>query len=316
MSAFFTPTLIKNNLSGSLPFGKPSSSIYLSTSTITHQEHLTMPVFNGIDCHNIHSLTDEEKSSEFRNLVRTINLLQDEDYDCTTLNVWSYRKGTDIRDGIQIKFGNMCTGFTFSINGVRFHNSETAYISGMYASKTPDCIRIQNELTKMTNGYLAKRIYRNRNENTKHIRTDWYEYNVQWMLFVVWQKCQSNTDFKSLMTKIPVDAHVVENTTGLHGSTSSYWGAKNKELMDVRKEVYESIARNRVFRFRYEREEAQILATNGINNVGHFVGKNLMGKIIKICSLSLLYGQEPLIDYSFLSEKGLFLLGRPVEFKG
>lgn len=273
-----------------------------------------MQVFNGIQLNEIQSLTEQEKQNEFNRLVGTINLLQDEDYVCSTMNVWSYRKGIDVRDEIPLKFGNMCNGFRLSIDGVEFHNSETAYIAGMYARNTPDCIQIQNELSKMSNGFMSKRIYRNQPEYTQHIRPDWNEFNVRWMLFVVWQKCLHNQDFKSLMTRIPVDAHTVENTTGLHGSTSSFWGAKNKELMDVRKEVSESISRNRVFRFKKELEEEQILATNKINDVGHFVGKNVMGKIIKICSLSLLYGQEPPIDYTFLSEKGLCLKGRPVEF--
>ena len=88
-----------------------------------------MRVFNQIECHNIQSLTEPEKQQEFNRLAGTIDLLQDEVYDCTTLNVWSYRKGTDVRNGIPLKFGNMCNGFPFSINGVRFHNSEIAYNS-------------------------------------------------------------------------------------------------------------------------------------------------------------------------------------------
>ena len=120
-----------------------------------------MAIFNQIERHNIQSLTEPEKQQEVNRLAGAINLIQDEDYDCTTLNVWSYRKGTDVRDGIPLKFGNMFNGFPFSINGVRFHNSETAYIAGMYARNTPDCIRIQNEIAQMSNGFMAKRIYRN-----------------------------------------------------------------------------------------------------------------------------------------------------------
>jgi predicted NAD-dependent protein-ADP-ribosyltransferase YbiA (DUF1768 family) len=148
----------------------------------------------------------------------------------------------------------MCNGFPFSINGVRFFNSETAYISGSHAQNTNDCIRIQNEISQMSNGFLAKRIYRNRPENTRHIRNDWNEYNLQWMLIVVWQKCLHNRDFRLLMTRIPVDEHTVENTSGMHGSTSSFWGAINKELMYSREEVSEWISQNRVFRYRYELE--------------------------------------------------------------
>jgi hypothetical protein len=58
-----------------------------------------------------------------------------------------------------------------------------------------------------------------------------------------------------------------------------------------------------------------MLAAYKINDIGRFKGKNVMGKIIKICSLSLYYSQEPPIDYDLLSEKKLFLLGNHMKFK-
>lgn len=275
-----------------------------------------MKTFNDIVISDISSLSESQKKEEFQNLVRSINLLGDEDYDCSKTNVWSYRKGTDVRDGVNIKFGNMSNGFPFHIDGVRFHNSECAYIAGAYGSNDPDSIRIQGEISKMTNGYFCKRIYRSRTENTRFLRKDWNDYNVQWMIYVVWQKCLLNKDFATLMKKIPVDGHTVENTTGMNGSTSTFWGAKNKELMDARKEAEERIERNRFFRFKKELAEAQMLAAYKINDVGNFTGKNVMGKIIKLCSLSLYYDQEPPIDYDLLSGNELYLLGRPMVFPG
>jgi hypothetical protein len=136
------------------------------------------------------------------------------------------------------------------------------------------------------------------------------------MIYVVWQKCLKNKDFATLMKRIPVDCHTVENTTGINGSTSTFWGAKNKELMTVRKEAEDKVAKNRIFRFKKELVETQMLAANKMNDIGHFTGKNGMGKIIKICSLSLYYSQEPPIDYALLSDKKLYKLGNLMDFKG
>jgi predicted NAD-dependent protein-ADP-ribosyltransferase YbiA (DUF1768 family) len=273
-----------------------------------------MTIFNDIELHDVRSLSEAEKKNEFQKLIGTINLHNDEDYDCSKLNIWSYRKGTDIRNGINIKFGNMCNGFPYNIDGVKFFNSECAYIAGAYGNNDPDSIRIQNEISKMSNGYKCKKIYRNRPEITKHLREDWNDYNVQWMIYVVWQKCLNNKDFASLMKRIPVDGHSVENTTGMNGNTSTFWGAKNKELMAVRKEAEDKVAKNRIFRYKKELTEAQMLAAYKINDIGHFTGKNVMGKIIKICSLSLYYNQVPPIDYSLLLDKKLYMLGNLMNF--
>lgn len=273
-----------------------------------------MKTFNNIKISDINGLTESHKKEEFNNLVQSIDLLKDEDYECSTTNVWSYRKGTDIRDGINIKFGNMCNGFPFEILGVPFSNSECAYIAGAYGNNDPESIRIQREISKMSNGYLCKRIYRNRPENTQFIRKDRNDYNIQWMIYVVWQKCLKNKDFSILMKRIPIDAHTVENTTGMSGHTSDFWGAKNKELIIARKEAEEKVAKNRIFRYKKELGEEKMLAANRINNVGHFTGKNVMGKIIKICSLSLYYNQIPPIDFELLSGKKLYLLGQLMDF--
>lgn len=83
--------------------------------------------------------------------------------------------------------------------------------------------------------------------------------------------------------------------------------------MDVRKEVSESISRNRVFRHQHQSEETQMLVTNKINNVGQFSGKNVVGKIIKVCSLSLMYIQGHRLIIGFYL-KELFLWIIPLDF--
>jgi len=268
--------------------------------------------FNGIKISDITKLSATERSAEFYRLISTIDLHKDEDYDCTDLNIWSYRKGTDCRDGISLKFGNMCNGFPFSFGGVNFINSECAYIAGAYASNTPKSIWIQNMISEENNGQKCKRIYRLLPEFTKFIRDDFYEYNVQYMLLVIWKKATVNNSFGELLRNIPIDAHVVENTTLHKGLTSTFWGAKNKELMAARKIVENEIDNLGNYRFKYQQDEAKMIAANSINDIGQFVGKNVMGKIIKLCSLSLIYNAKPPIDMDLLRSKELYICGRPL----
>ena len=267
-------------------------------------------IFNGIQISDLTTLGDTEKRNEFNRLINTINLWQDEQYNCSDLIVWSYRKGTDCRDGLSLKFGNMCNGFSFPFAGINFINSECAYIAGAYASNTPDCIRIQNLIASETNGQKCKRIYRLMDEYTRFIRSDFYDYNVQYMMLVVWKKSTTNKSFGDLLRNIPIDAHVVENTTLHKGPTAQFWGAKNKELMAAREVVENEIEKSGRYRFKYQREEAKMIAVNSINNIGHFVGKNVMGKIIKLCSLSIHYNAVPPIDLNLLQRKELYFLGK------
>ena len=273
-----------------------------------------MAEFNGLIIRNITELNESNVKNEFSRLVDSINFTKEENYDCTQQNVWSYRKATDIRDEINIKFGNMCNGFPFEIVGIPFFNSECAYVAGSYARQDAENVRIQRLISLERNGQKCKRVYRLNHEFTQHMRDDFYTYNIQWMLFVLWQKCQQNNDFADIVKQIPIDAHIVENTSLHHGQTATFWGAKNKELMAVRKKIEDEVERNQYFKYKYQLAKAQMMASNSINNIGCFVGKNVMGKIIKVCSLSLLYSQEPPIDHSLLTEKGLTLCGNRINF--
>lgn len=269
-------------------------------------------MFNGVNISDISKLSNTERRDEFEKLINGICLLQDEDYDCTKINVWSYRKGADCRDGVSLKFGNMSNGFPFSFGGVNFANSECAYIAGAYASNTPDCIQIQKMIAAERNGQLCKRKYRLLPELTRFIRDDFNEYNVQYMLLVVWTKATLNREFGELLRSIPIDAHVVENTTLHKGVTSNFWGAKNQELMTARSIVENEIDKCGRYRFKYQRDEAKMITANSINDIGHFVGKNVMGKIIKLCSLSLIYDTVPPIDMDLLRRKELYICGMPL----
>ena len=132
------------------------------------------------------------------------------------------------------------------------------------------------------------------------------------MKFVVWQKCIQRDDFASLLKQIPIDAHIVENSTLQNGETSKFWGAKNKELMKFRELAQIEVEKNFVGKKGLKMKK--ILTRNKINNIGHFKGVNVMGKILKICSLCLIYGKQPNIDYQLLNSKELYLLGQRLVF--
>jgi predicted NAD-dependent protein-ADP-ribosyltransferase YbiA (DUF1768 family)/transcriptional regulator with XRE-family HTH domain len=237
-----------------------------------------------------------------------IDLYRKEIYDCTKLNIWSFRKATDVRDNIQISLGNMCSGYPFDINGNTFYSSESAYIAGMFSNNTAEHQQIQIELQKEKNGYDAKKKIRRKYENKK--REDWEEYNVQWMFYVVWQKCLKNQSFNELLkTKIPADAIIVENSTNQKGDTASFWGAKNTEL---------EASRNIIVDFEQYNDptvgEQLINEYNKINCIGSFTGVNCMGKILKLCQISLINNDTPPINYDLLKAKNIHLFGKLLTF--
>ena len=275
-----------------------------------------MATFNRVEITFDCKSSETERAREFRNLIETINLRHEEDYDCSELDVWSYRKANDIREGVNIRFGNMCNGSPFTIAGIQFFNSECAYIAGAYAGNNSVQEAIQRQISAESNGMKCKRIYRRRIEFTSNIREDFYTYNIQWMIYILWNKCLQNNQFSDLLRAIPVDAHVVENTSFHKGESSTFWGAKNRDLTMARKIAEAEILQRDGYRFKKDREMAMMHAANAINNIGHFEGYNVIGKIIKVCSLSLIYGQEPPFDFELLNEKKLYLVGNLIKFPG
>lgn len=286
--------------------GKGYFHIAKSATNCVANQRLTPPIEESKDTKQF------AKTLEFQHQISKIDLLKDEDYDCSKSNVWSFRKKEDIRNGINIKFGNMVNGFPFTVAGVRFSNSEMAYIAGAFAADDTKSVSIQSKVAAFTNGLKGKRTFRN-SPYSKHIREDFHTYNVQWMMYVVWQKCIQCREFAELLRQIPIDAVVVENSSFHRGETATFWGAKNQELK-VAGKVAEAAVRKESFRFKKDYVEAQMMARMELSDVGHFVGKNVMGKIIKMCSLCLIYEQELNIDYDLLRSKKLSWFGKPLDF--
>jgi predicted NAD-dependent protein-ADP-ribosyltransferase YbiA (DUF1768 family) len=242
-----------------------------------------------------------------------INLWKEESYDATALNCWTFRKSDDEREHIKLSLGNMSSGYPFHINNRRFDNSESAYIAGMFSNDTDEHKSIQIELQNEMNGYAAKKTIRNKYKHKK--RADWEEYNVQWMLYVVWRKCLTNTDFSKLLaTEIPADAVIIENSTRQTGANASFWGVKNTELEESRDIIEKLVKFNNPYASTKELERQVMIERNKINTIGVFRGVNCMGKILKLCQMALINQSEPNIDYDLLRAKKIYLLGELLTF--
>ena len=246
-------------------------------------------------------------------LFDKIVLGRTEIYDASKLNCWPFCKATDVRDGITLSLGNLCKGYSFALNGHSFRTSEAAYLCGEF-SDTPSKQSIQYSLMEEPNAFLAKKVVKRK--NIEYVREDWAEVRLQWMLYVVWQKCIGNSNFRNLLLSIPDDVVIIEDSTANHGATSSVWGAKNKELRNVRRALKkELIAHNPTMK----KKDLNLLISKEcgkITDVGSFVGENNMGKILMLCRIALRNNTVPPIDYELLRAKKIYLFGKLLTFDG
>ena len=65
-------------------------------------------------------------------LNNTFTFYDVEAYNASTLNCFAFRRGNDERQGLSLSLGNMVRGYAFELQGIRFHNSECAYIAGLF----------------------------------------------------------------------------------------------------------------------------------------------------------------------------------------
>lgn len=241
--------------------------------------------------------------------LNDIDLNKLEEYDASELEIMSFRHHYDIVRGRNFSVGNMCPGYTFTVNGARFNNSEAAYIAGLYSLDIPAHRRIQKLLMDNDDGYKAKKEFRNK-RYSDIARKDWDSYYMEWMKYVVWQKCTTNKEFAKLLKFIPETAMVVENATGMTSQRAQLWGCFNEYLEELRD------AKELMFQTRHPKATDREIneERNRWNNFGIWKGRNAMGKIIKMCSLCLQSGQELPIDYSLLKSKHIYICGKEVEY--
>ena len=245
------------------------------------------------------------KSLEIKNLWR------DEAYDALSMECCAFCRGTDVWRGIELSVGNMVSGYPFEIEGVKFHNSESAYIAAAFSLGTVEHLAIQHQLVDCRNGYLAKKGIRR--PNTHLMRSDWEEFNVAWMQDVVWCKWLGNSDFARKLVSIPREAVIIENSTFQNGETATFWGTRNYELkrliLDFKREL-----KAKGWSKTAIKREVDARRLGEWSTVGVFRGKNVMGKILMACREALITGVPPVIDYDCLANAHITLLGKPLQF--
>ncbi len=238
-------------------------------------------------------------------------LLSEEAYNASSLDGYAFRRGTDVRNGIVMSFGNMVSGYPFMLNGVPFYNSECAYITGAFSYGTPEHIALQQRLVACNNGFMAKKAISRPHENEK--RGDWDSFKVEWMRYCVWSKCTGNADFRKLLLAVPDNAVIIEDSTFQHGATATLWGTRNAELKSQLNQCRKELKAQGISKASINRELDR-KRLGEWSSVGVFRGCNVMGKILMECRNSLRNGTEPSIDYVLLREKNINLLGRVLIF--
>ena len=234
-----------------------------------------------------------------------------ESYDASTLNCYAFRHGYDVKDGLALSLGNMVGGYGFYLQGIHFHNSECAYIAGAFSYGTGAHISLQQQLVVCDNGFAAKKYIRRPHENEK--RADWESFNVQWMLYVVWQKCLGNEAFRTLLLSFPKDSVIIEDSTYQAGRTATVWGTRNMELKHRLNALKKELQTQGMCKSAIKREQDR-MRLGEWSRVGCFEGKNLMGKILMACKAALDNGMEPNIYYDLLERKHINLLGKELVF--
>lgn len=234
-----------------------------------------------------------------------------EAYDVSAQKCYAFRKGHDEVDGLSLRLGNMVSGFPFDIEGIRFHNSEAAYIAGAFSDGSTLHRHIQNELLSETNGFLAKKLIRRNHENIK--RPDWEDFNIMWMLYVVWCKCVGNEAFRNVLLSLPHDCVIIEDSTFQKGSASTFWGAKNSHMYFLHKSLSKTMKSDGIAKS--QRNKILDKHRLGIwNKEGIYTGCNCMGKILMFCRDALINGGMPKIDFDLLRRKQINFFGTILTF--
>lgn len=240
--------------------------------------------------------------------VNVEDLFTPEEYDTARILVRPFRTSDDEVDDEPNALGNMCVGYPFKMNGYTWLCSESAYIAGLFSEDNPHHIAIQEELLKEGNGYQAKKSVRKHNERLK--RVDWEEFNVQWMLHVVWSKCCGNQEFREMLLRVPMNAYIIENSSLQKGDTAAFWGCQNPVWKHAREVVEKCVE----IKHSNDLKRRKMQERQKINQIGVYKGVNCMGKILMICRQALKNGVAPSIDYDLLRSKNIHLFGKRLDF--
>lgn len=242
-----------------------------------------------------------------------IILDHEESYDPSQVTVWPFKHVDDIVEGMKLDLCNMTSCYPFEVEGVKWRSSEELYLAGEFSNDTAEHQAIQQELRAAKSPYAAKRFVKGKHR--KEVREDFTEFRTQWMLWCVWQKCKGNIDFRRKLLSIPDDVILVEETTTDTGGSGQIWGCSNRELVEARKAVAQTIAEKHSDLSKKNLDFLINVETNTIRNVGIFRGQNNIGKILMICRDCIKRGTNPYIDIDLLRSKNIFILGKQLTFQ-
>lgn len=242
------------------------------------------------------------RQKEISNLV----LGREEVYKASP-RIWSFKHTDDVVNGINLNLSNMVSAYPFEYGGYHWKDSERLYLCGEFSENTDRHNEIQQRLVKSVSGLAAKVFVKS--PNKRHVRSDFPSFRLQWMLYVVWQKCKGNADFRKLLMQVPDDVTLVENTTTDKGGTAEVWGCRNRELVDYRKSLAAEITRANPNMKKKHLKHLINVETNKVDSIGEWRGQNNIGKILMICRDCLIHGTEPEIDYELLTRANIYILG-------
>lgn len=228
----------------------------------------------------------------------------------------AFRRKEDLWKGMRMPFGNMNGGFAYEMHGAIFPTSEHAYIAGLFSGNTSEHVAAQKELLADSNGHNAKKVVRRK--YAEYQRRDWKEFNVEWMLYCVWNKVNGCSEFRDLLMTIPEGAILIEDTSFQHTvkpfDSPAYWGARNPEKLAF-KNLVDDYSDTLVFKSEAARERYVDELLWDYCNVGIYTGNNVMGKILTYIKQCLHDHIAPDIDYDLLESKKIHIYGNLIDFK-
>ena len=144
----------------------------------------------------------------YNQAISISTLTREEVINPAEYNLLCYSRPSDISpDGLPVgKLGNQASGFPFSALGHEWKGSEFLYLCGRWSLDTQG--EIQKELASQRSGYIARRFTYNKYYQKR--RKDFDIFKHHWMLWVVWQKCIGNEDFRKLLLSMPSDRIICE----------------------------------------------------------------------------------------------------------
>ena len=272
-----------------------------------------------IELNNKNKLKINSKNNSQPFDASRIILDQIEVYDATSQLICAFRKNDDEitfdeqQEGMTLNLGNMINKFPFMMDGVSFYTSESAYICGLFSKQGDKYLEVQSKLIAERNGYAAKKDIRAKYEAAL-ARDDWETFNIDWMLYVVWQKTLNNKDFQAELLNLPRNAILLENSAfqkaKKKGDTRAIWGCTNEELLEASNTVEDFYKQSNP-----KMKKAELQGKMSVlRYIGKFEGKNLMGKILMLCRHALLTNTVPPIDFDNLRRAQIYLNGKLLTF--